>query len=159
MHFTFSYDNSAFPDSIFATGIMKNDYLKDKILSARESLGLTQKEIAEKMGISLSTYKRFEEGKTNLFSRHFEKFETLTGVSPESLIYRQPDREHYGSYLSEPDNREQGIRAVIRDYEQRIKLKDKDIRNLLNELESKDRYISSLEDIIGNRSGQVAKND
>ena len=44
------------------------DVLHTRIRDAREKAGLTQEEMADRIGIGRTTYINFENGQTNLFS-------------------------------------------------------------------------------------------
>lgn len=52
--------------------------LREKIIKARKEQGLTQKDLAKKVGVRQATISDFERGKTNLNSNTLEKiFEIL----------------------------------------------------------------------------------
>jgi transcriptional regulator with XRE-family HTH domain len=74
---------------------MSNDYFK-MIKSLRVEKGLSQAEIAEKIGVSRSSYIAFEQGKRELGLDEAAKIADLFGVSLEELKSGMiPDNEKY----------------------------------------------------------------
>lgn len=59
----------------------------ESIRTIRKSLGMTQVEMAEAMGIQRSTFGRFERGETSLLSPNGRKFLRATGKELEDLLY------------------------------------------------------------------------
>jgi transcriptional regulator with XRE-family HTH domain len=58
----------------------------DCIRKVRVSYGLTQEEMADKMGVQRSTYGRFERGEISLFSNSFKRFLAALDLRPEAVI-------------------------------------------------------------------------
>ncbi|MCI8458800.1 MAG: helix-turn-helix transcriptional regulator [Clostridia bacterium] len=52
----------------------------------RADLGLTQREIAERLQITVTTYQRWEHGKTMLRLRHIAKIISTLHVTPNDLF-------------------------------------------------------------------------
>lgn len=61
------------------------DIFHELIKKERRSAGLSQEEIADRMGIQRSTYGNFERGKTNLISPMMYRFATALGKTPEEI--------------------------------------------------------------------------
>lgn len=66
---------------------MNTDSAKGNILKRRKEAGLSQEEMAEKIGISRTAYRNIETGKTRLISRHAENMASILGVSTEELLF------------------------------------------------------------------------
>lgn len=56
------------------------------IAAARVNAGMTQKELAEKLGVSPQTVYMWENGKTSMRPAYFYAISLLTGVSVDHLI-------------------------------------------------------------------------
>lgn len=56
------------------------------IRETRRTKGLTQKEIGEMLGISESTFNRYENGTANLSLETVEKVANILGVNPKILF-------------------------------------------------------------------------
>jgi len=59
---------------------------KQSIRRSREECNLTQKELAEKIGISTNAYAEIESGKTRLFNEHLPLIAQETKRSLETLV-------------------------------------------------------------------------
>lgn len=66
---------------------MNTDSAKGNILKQRKEAGLSQEEMAEKLGISRTAYRNIEAGKTRLISRHAESMASILGISTEELLF------------------------------------------------------------------------
>lgn len=78
------------------------DIFHELIRKERLSRGLSQEEMADRMGIQRSTYGNFERGKTNLISPMMYRFATALGTSPEEIWGIEAPRAVHG-YLQEGD--------------------------------------------------------
>lgn len=58
----------------------------DLIKETRKAKGLTQKELGEKLGISESTFNRYENGTANLSLETIEKVAHVLGVKPKLVF-------------------------------------------------------------------------
>jgi len=58
----------------------------NRIKSKRVLLGLTQEEMAEKLGIAVSTYKKKEHGKTDFTESEINKFLEVTESEYEDVF-------------------------------------------------------------------------
>jgi len=56
------------------------------ITGARKNLGLTQSELAEKLGVSLSAVQKWESGKADIRFSHMKQISLLTGFSLDDFI-------------------------------------------------------------------------
>jgi len=65
---------------------MDNNSVKKNLRNSRKEKRLTQKEMAEKMGISRTAYRNLEEGDTKLLSDHIGQFARILGKSEEELV-------------------------------------------------------------------------
>lgn len=59
--------------------------MRNKLKSAREQKGMTQKQVAAHLGITERTYQRIESGQTLGSIRHWDKLEDLLNVPQRRL--------------------------------------------------------------------------
>ena len=73
---------SSIPHAVVEKYILENRSL---ILAWREHLGLSQQEVAQKMGISQSAYSQMEKVEANLRQTTVNKIARALGILPEQL--------------------------------------------------------------------------
>ncbi len=135
---------------------MDKSTISENIIKARKEKGMSQEEMAFRMDIGLSTYKNFEEGKINLLSRHFEKFGEITGKTVEELILGHDAGQ---GLLNQDGFSEEKKRALIDEYEQRLKDKDDNIASLKQLVDLQKRHIDILDSINAKLEEQLSKID
>ena len=67
--------------------------LASNIRIHRKKAGLTQIELAEKLGISIATLRRWEAGETAPTGTRIMEISSLLGISPDELITHQEEAE------------------------------------------------------------------
>ena len=109
-----------------------HEYLK--ILRQRQ--GLSQDDMADKMGIERSTYSNFELGKTNLFSPNLAKAAQVLGVSEDEILIGAYSER---GYLSEGGlfDRIDVLSAKVDAMDSRIETLTKIVNNLLQKIDSR----------------------
>ncbi len=65
---------------------MENKEIKANIFKRRSELRLTQNEVAEKIGISLTAYRDLESGKTRILNEKLFQIADALHISPEELV-------------------------------------------------------------------------
>ena len=93
--------------------------LKDNIKKARLDAGLTQKEVAEKLGVAQAQYARWENGGRNPKDETVEKLADIFGVSFEILKGRDDGLEDIVSLLKRynlSDKQKEEIKYLIEEY-------------------------------------------
>lgn len=58
---------------------------------ARAKIGLTQEELAKKLGINRNTYAKYEKYKTSMRIDMAQKFSSIVGISIDNLIFFNED--------------------------------------------------------------------
>ncbi len=131
---------------------MDNNSVKKNITALRKKLGLTQQEMAEKMGISRNAYRRIESGETSLVNDYLPRIASILDRTADELVlgYAPPGNpgatlnEIRARYLQEWKESERmyldkisGLEETVRSYEARIALLEDLVR-------TKDEIISML---------------
>lgn len=87
--------------------------LKDNIKKARLNVGLTQSEVAEKLGVAQAQYARWENGGRNPKDETVEKLAEIFGTSFEILKGRDDGLEEIVSSLREYELTEEDKQEII----------------------------------------------
>ena len=87
--------------------------LKDNIKKARLDAGLTQLEVAEKLGVAQAQYARWENGGRNSKDETVEKLAEIFGTSFEILKGRDDGLEEIVSLLREHELTEEDKNQII----------------------------------------------
>ena len=87
--------------------------LKDNIKKARLDAGLTQKEVAEKLGVAQAQYARWESGGRNPKDETVEKLAEILNTSFEILKGRDDGLEEIVSLLREHELTEEDKNQII----------------------------------------------
>lgn len=93
--------------------------LKDNIKKARLDAGLTQLEVAEKLGVAQAQYARWENGGRNPKDETVEKLSEIFGTSFEILKGRDDGLEDIVSLLKRynlSDKQKEEIKYLIEEY-------------------------------------------
>ena len=123
--------------------IMDEITIRENLRKSRITSGMTQSEIAERIGISVTAYQKIESGRTRILNSNFSKCAGVLGVSLSELV---------NGFVPVRD-----AEAVIADVRESYGLKMRvQESGYLNELQSKDREIKRLQDIIKDKEDTVA---
>ncbi|MFC2680285.1 helix-turn-helix transcriptional regulator [Limosilactobacillus vaginalis] len=63
--------------------------MKFTIKQARQYAGLTQKEVANQLGVGIATYRTYEWGNSQMRMDKAKEFSKLTGIDLDNLIFLQ----------------------------------------------------------------------
>ena len=131
---------------------MDNKSVKENISRIRRRQGLSQEEMAERMGISRTAYRHIEHGPTRLISDSIGKAAEILGVSAEEILLGYvPEKEvsneisemkvRYGSRLRELES---GHADELNRIKAHIGLMSELVSSLQENLRTKDEIISML---------------
>lgn len=130
---------------------MDSDSVKKNIQKVRKEMGLTQKEMAEKLGISRTAYRNLEKGETRVYSDHISKMAELAGKQEEEVVLGfSPERFEDGQ-LREISNYEERLQALRDDYENKLSDLREKIRikeELIDSLQSNVRTLTSMVELL-----------
>lgn len=127
---------------------MDSSSVKKNILKTRKDLGLTQKEMADKLGISRTAYRNLEKGETKVYSSHISAMARLSGKNEEELVLGYVPRASEEQHLREMDNLAERMKTMQEQYEARI-------QDLLAKLAEKDDLIEFLKSSIRSQQSML----
>lgn len=116
---------------------MDNLSIKENIRNTRKRKGLTQEEMAYRLGISLTAYRDLERGSTSIFNNNVYKIAELTGTPTEELVL---------GYL--PQQTDGRIEDLQTEYGSKVDTLMTRIRDLENLVVSLNETIASKNEII-----------
>lgn len=123
--------------------------IKQSIKRSREECNLTQKELAEKVGISTNAYAEIESGKTRIFNENLPKIALETGRSFEKLVWGFNPDEALAAGLGEAEKEfNQKISDIQGNYERIIQEKESHISSLSKENEFLKKELDNKNSII-----------
>ena len=120
---------------------MDNTSIKDNIRRIRKEHGLTQEEMAHKLGISLTAYRDLEKGNTNIVNCNVIRLAHLLDTSTEELVLgyrpvRIPEenlremKEEYAGRIAELEKQVEYLRKLVKSQEEIIETKNQIIEML-----------------------------
>lgn len=122
---------------------MNNKELKINLVKARESLHLTQEEMAQKIGISRQAYINLEHGKTQLLNKQLPKIARECGMTMDKLCLGYDPLPNPKALLLELKEKTDMLAYSEREKE-RLRSKMEDMERILK---SQKEHIESLKDI------------
>ena len=120
---------------------MDNTSIKDNIRRIRKEHGLTQEEMAHRLGISLTAYRDLEKGNTNIVNCNVIRLAHLLNTSTEELVLgyrpvRIPEenlremKEEYAGRIAELEKEVEYLRKLVKSQEEIIETKNQIIEML-----------------------------
>ena len=105
---------------------MSNKKVKKNIAEVRNSMKLTQAEMAKKIGISRQAYINLESGKTSVINKQITKMAESCGLPEEKILFGYSVDELSSSLLHESEAHKEQLSAVIKEKDEQIEvLKEK----------------------------------
>ena len=120
---------------------MDNTSIKDNIRRIRKEHGLTQEEMAHRLGISLTAYRDLEKGNTNIVNCNVIRLAHLLDTSTEELVLgyrpvRIPEenlremKEEYAGRIADLEKEVEYLRKLVKSQEEIIETKNQIIEML-----------------------------
>ena len=128
---------------------MDEKTMRENITRAREKSGLTQKAVAESLGISRTAYSKIEKGPTKILSRRIGKIAEVLGVSLDELLLGYiPDPDSAGRL--EQERADYGLKkaSLVAGYEEKLEAASREKAALMALVESLKETIRNQEEII-----------
>ncbi|MBO4605703.1 MAG: helix-turn-helix transcriptional regulator [Bacteroidales bacterium] len=105
---------------------MSNSSIKKNIAKVRESLNLTQAEMADKLGISRQAYINLEHGKTAVINKQITKMAETCDMPEEKIMYGYSIEEVSSAMLQENEAYKEQMTALVEEKDEEISsLKEK----------------------------------
>ncbi|MGM9790754.1 MAG: helix-turn-helix transcriptional regulator [Candidatus Cryptobacteroides sp.] len=130
---------------------MDNASIKENIFRIRTEKGLSQDEMARKLGVVRNTYRKIEKGDIRLLSEHIPAIAEVFGVSEEELVLGYRPAAETGvleDVRAEYDTRVARLTSAyentITKLRREIESKDAEIRDLRSMIDDKNEIISLL---------------
>ncbi len=123
---------------------MDNNSIKENIAKLRKSYGLTQTEMAARLGMSRTAYRNLENGKTHLISENIDKISELLEMSPEEIVLGYQPSDGKGPKLGE-GHRQGDYGPSRREIERECEAKVAALRDQNDALKG---YVDALREII-----------
>ncbi|MBS7274546.1 MAG: helix-turn-helix transcriptional regulator [Bacteroidales bacterium] len=123
----------------------ERDNIHKKIEQARIALGLSQREMAEKLGVGRTTYLNYETGKTSLFSKTHLLMSGFLTIPPEEMLSDDKKEENL---LKDYDDQARILREALQE-------KDEKLRECEENLLSATRTIKALNEEIEEQKGTI----
>ncbi|MGP1621151.1 MAG: helix-turn-helix domain-containing protein [Candidatus Cryptobacteroides sp.] len=132
---------------------MDNNSIKHNLRHFRVRRKVTQKEMADQLGMTRSNYLCIENGDTRLISETIDKFAAVVGVSVEEvLLGYKPCRdaarvlqETKANYARERKELVEGYEAQLEEYREKVELRDKVIKAQEKALAALDEQLRQLQ--------------
>ncbi len=124
--------------------------IKNNIAFERERVGLTQAEMADKIGIGRNTYRNLEKGETHILNIHLDALSGALGVSKEKLVLGYDPADLSGDGVLNDPYRESYAKKIkeLEDQNNQLRSDNKNLREMCQQLRSqladKDTIIAFL---------------
>ena len=124
---------------------MDNISIKDNILSFRKSRKMTQDDVANMLGISVTAYRELERGGTSIMNPNIIRMAELMNVSAEKLVLGYQPEQAEGYSLEEIEGEYSSRLTVL---ERHIDDLEKLVTSLQDTISSKNEIISMLKKML-----------
>ena len=141
---------------------MDNESIKQNIRKLREERNLSQRKMAEAIGIARNSYRKLEKGKTRIINDSVVKIAEWAGISLEELILGYMPTEATSALLW--DAREQfneRVKNLTEEYNARIETLVKEGEQMKDQIKIMEGYIHTLKSMIAllQKGREEDKND
>ncbi len=135
---------------------MDKKHFKENICRIRNSMNLTQAEMAEKLGISRQSYINLEHGKTLLVSKQLTRLSKLSGIPEEKLLFGYCRSELESEGLREIEVYKQRLSVMKESYDGKVSILEEKI-SVLSELhESEKKHLDTQKKYSDDLEQQLA---
>lgn len=136
---------------------MNKTMIKKNISDVRNSLKLTQAEMAEKIGISRQAYINLENGKTSPINKQISKMAEECGITEEKILFGVSHAEMEASQLREAEDLREKLQLIEQENNNKItELKDK--LDVLTQLVFSERqHVKTQEMLISEQRSMITK--
>ena len=115
---------------------MDNNSIKDNVCKFRKQRKMTQEEMADLLGISITAYRELEKGSTSMMNQHILKMARITNTPTEEIVL---------GYMPAQIDNPGKLGDLQAEYEEKIKERDRRIAEL-------EKMVSYLEETIATKN-------
>lgn len=131
---------------------MDESRIKGNIEKARADLGISQTEMAERLGIDRNSYRNLEKGRTRIINSNMDRLSELLGVSVEKLVLGyEPQNPEEGSLHDYQERYQVERDSLVDGYEKKLEIlrleleKEKEVSKALRKtIETSEELIAYL---------------
>ncbi len=128
---------------------MNDATIKDNLLKKRIELGYTQTEMARRLEMSLTAYRKLESGNTRMLNEHISRFAEMAGMSLAALVNGfEPISPEKAGLEEMKESYERKIRILDEGYAKEIAELKTQIKTLNDRLQDKDDIIAMDKKLI-----------
>ena len=128
---------------------MDNDSIKNNVFKLRQERNMSQREVAEALGISRNAYRGIEMGKTMLISEKVFLLAEWAGVTPEEIVLGFAPSKDSSRMLKDARERfNTRVKELIDEYENKLGDARKENEFLKERLQEKEDYITTLKSML-----------
>jgi transcriptional regulator with XRE-family HTH domain len=131
--------------------MMDNESIKENIFRRRNEKGISQGEMAKRIGVVRNTYRSIEKGSLPLISGHLEEIAKALDTTKEELVLGYSPLNGSGQLREmkmDFDRKQEEIREhyekIISGLREKLTSQEKEIRDLREIIESKNEIISLI---------------
>lgn len=115
---------------------MDNNSIKDNVCKFRKQRKMTQEEMADLLGISITAYRELEKGSTSMMNQHILKMARITNTPTEEIVL---------GYMPAQIDNPGKLRDLQAEYDEKIQERDRRIAEL-------EKMVSYLEETIATKN-------
>ncbi len=128
---------------------MDNDSIKNNLFKLRLERNMSQREVAEALGISRNAYRGIEMGKTMLISEKVFMLAEWAGVTPEEIVLGFAPSKDSSRMLKDARERfNTRVKELVDEYENKLGDARKENEYLRERLKEKEDYIATLKSML-----------
>ena len=128
---------------------MDNDSIKNNVFKLRLERNMSQREVAEALGISRNAYRGIEMGKTMLISEKVFLLAEWAGVTPEEIVLGFAPSKDSSRMLKDARERfNTRVKELVDEYENKLGDARKENEFLKERLQEKEDYITTLKSML-----------
>ena len=121
---------------------MDNNSIKDNVCKFRKQRKMTQEEMADLLGISITAYRELEKGSTSMMNQHILKMARITNTPTEEIVL---------GYMPAQIDNPGKLGDLQAEYEEKIKERDRRIA----ELEADKKQLQGLLSVLTSNAQSV----
>ena len=134
----------------------KKKSVQDNIAEVRNSMNLTQAEMAHKIGISRQAYINLEHGKTSVINKQITKMAESCGLPEEKILFGYSMDEISSSMLQESEAFKDQMNAIVSEKDEEINLLKEKLDVLTQLIFSERQNVRTQSQLIDEQKTRIA---